>query len=206
MTPGLFVGLPFLFGGLLLSQTNPASPLAMTAAQLHAPQRLLLIPFENRLKDQSAAISEMASDTLQVQLMRPQNRWFQLVDRRQIRAQLAELTFSESALSDPQNALKLGKILSANLMLGGTIASGKIHTSEVTNIQPTKYTWATVQVNATLMRTETGEILYSGKAQGQSAPYPTWQGSTYTSLIVEAVEQATLSLAEELLVLQQGRS
>jgi hypothetical protein len=188
----------FCLGILAWSSISGAGWAQTKDSETIRPSRLLILPFENRLKDQSPAIGETALDTLQTDFFQAK-RPFQLIARRQMKLQLAELAFAESALSDPQKALQLGQLLSANLMLSGTIALGKIHTSEVTNIQPIKYTWATVQVSATLMHMETGEVLYSGKAEGRSSRYPTWQGSTYTSIISEAVAQASRQLATDLL-------
>lgn len=182
------------------SPVNPASrqPAKVTVPPASPAHRLMLIPFENHLKDQDASISNMAVDTLQNSLLKPENRLFRLIDRRQVKAMLTELAFSESALSDQTKALKLGKLLSANLMLTGSIAAGKIHTSEVTNLHPTEYTWATVQVSVTLTQVETGEILFSSKAEGTSEKYPTWTGETFTSIILDAVEAASTDLAGQL--------
>lgn len=90
-------------------------------------------------------------------------------------------------------------------MLTGVISSGKIHTSGTTNLQPIDYTWATVQVTATLTHIETGEVLYTGKAEGTSSRYPSWQGATFTSIIVEAVEQASQRLAADLINSRQSQ-
>lgn len=184
-----------LFTGLSLGTAAQAATPAVTPA---APSRLMLVPFENHLKDQDTAIGTASLDSFQNALLQPNNRFFKLIDRRQIQAVIAELAFSESALSDPRNALKLGKQLSANLMLSGSVSAGKIHTSAVTTRQPTEYTWATVQVNATLTQVETGEVLFSQTVQGQSERYPSWQGSTYTSIILDAVRQASDRLAQDL--------
>lgn len=183
------------------SPVTPASPQAapkVTVPPASPAHRLMLIPFENHLKDQDVSISNMAVDTLQNSLLKPENRLFRLIDRRQVKAMLTELAFSESALSDQTKALKLGKLLSANLMLTGSISAGKIHTSEVTNLHPTEYTWATVQVSVTLTQVETGEILFSSKAEGISEKFPTWTGETFTSIILDAVEAASTDLAGQL--------
>ncbi|MEZ0372839.1 MAG: CsgG/HfaB family protein [Candidatus Sericytochromatia bacterium] len=182
------------------SQAQPCGTAVPAAA---AEQFLILVPFENHLKNQDPAISDMALDTLQISLLKPENKLFRLIGRKHVKAILAELAFSENALSDPQKALKLGKLLSADLMLTGTVSAGKIHTSEVTNLQPIEYTWATAEVSTTLIRIETGEVLFASKASGISARYPTWQGDTYTSIILEAVEQASSQLVGELIASQK---
>ncbi|PKL77605.1 MAG: hypothetical protein CVV27_04990 [Candidatus Melainabacteria bacterium HGW-Melainabacteria-1] len=184
---------------------SPACPCARVApVNLPAePERLILVPFENRLKDQDNAIGDTALDTLQMRLLKPENRYYRLIGRKHVKAILAELAFSESALSDPKNALKLGQLLSAKLMLTGMVSAGKIHTSEVTNLQPIEYTWATVQVSATLLNIETGEVLFASKALGSSQRFPTWQGDTYTSIILEAVEAASATLSDELIANRQ---
>lgn len=184
-----------------------ATPLKATPCgqpMLDAAHRLILLPFESQLKNQDPAIGESAADTLQLSLLKPENRRFRVISRKHVKSILAELTFSESALSDPKKALKLGQLLSANLMLTGTVTGGKIHTSEVTNKQQVEYTWATVQVNTTLIDIETGEVLFAGKSEGSSARYPTWQGDTYTSIIVEAVQAASNRLASELIAAQDA--
>lgn len=173
--------------------------------QTKTSARLMLLPFENHLKDQTPSIGETVQDTFQISLLRPEAAIFQLISRRHVQAQLKELAFSESALSDPANSLRLGKLLSATQMLTGVISSGKIHTSGTTNLQPIDYTWATVQVTATLTHIETGEVLYTGKAEGTSSRYPSWQGATFTSIIVEAVEQASQRLAADLINSRQSQ-
>ncbi len=184
--------------------TKPA-PLVQTSPQPVKLPRLMLVPVENRLKDQSSAISEAALEGLQRHLLNAQTRPFQLLGRRYVQAQLKELAFSESALSDPETSLTLGRILSANQMLSGVVASGQIHTSGTTNLQPIDYTWASVKLSATLIDIETGEVLYSGTASGISERRPNWQGSSFTSLIVEAVEQAVPQLAADLLKNRSAR-
>lgn len=185
----------FLPGKLPAALAQTPAKAALSASPL---PRLLVLPFDNRLKDRSAAIAESAVDILHFELLRGSDTALSLIDRRQIAAQLAELALAENALSDPRKALQLGKIMSAGLMLSGSVSSGKIHTSAVTNLAPTKYTWATVELRATLTETETGQVRYVGRASGSSQRYPSWQGNSYTSIICDAVENAAEQLAREL--------
>ncbi|MGV3526238.1 MAG: CsgG/HfaB family protein [Candidatus Sericytochromatia bacterium] len=160
--------------------------------------RVMMLPFANHLKDPSPAIQHAALDTFQQAFLKPGQSLFKVVDRRHLQGAIKELAFSESALGDPQTVLKLGKLLSANLMLSGSVSKGKIHTSEVTHLKPTQYTWATVQVNVVLTHVESGEIVFSSSANGISARYPSWQGDTFTSLILDAIHNASEKLVLEM--------
>ncbi|MGE3727991.1 MAG: CsgG/HfaB family protein [Candidatus Sericytochromatia bacterium] len=181
----------------------PLSPSAhfQIADTTHA-NRLMMLPFENHLKNKDPAIGEAALDTFQAALINASQKPFRVIDRKQIKSMLAELAFSESALSDPSKALKMGQMLSANYMLSGAIAAGKIHTSEVTDVEPTEFTWVSVTVNTTLTHVETGEVLFSAKTTAESKRYPDWKGETYTSILIEATEKAVTQLAQKLIQAQ----
>lgn len=192
----LVFGLPFQ--SFCFAQAHPTFHIAQSSAQVQA-NRLMLLPFENHLKNKDPAIGEAALDAFQGALLNSRSKPFRVIDRKKVRSMLTELAFSESALTDPTKALKMGKMLSANYILSGNIAAGKIHTSEVSDQQPTEYTWVTVTVSASLTHIETGEILFSAKTQKKSAQYPDWKGETYTSLLIEAVENASIELAQKLI-------
>lgn len=174
------------------------------ASQLtvNASTRMLLAPFENQLKDQSHSISLAPLDQIQSHLL--QNRLLQnqgplkLIDHRQTQAVLEQLKLEPNALTDPQVVQRVGQMLNTRYILTGTIQSGKIHTSATTTRQRTAYSWATVEVSTRLIDSQTGELHFASTASGQSKRYPNWQGSTYTSLIVEAVNRASEQLAQKL--------
>ncbi len=159
--------------------------------------RMLFIPFENQLKDQSQSISLAPLDPIQSHLLQTPAP-LQLIDHRQIQPVLEQLKLEPDALKDPQVAQRIGKVLNARYVLTGTVRSGKIHTSATTTRQRTAYSWATTEVSARLIDSQTGELHFASTVTGQSERYPNWQGSTYTSLIVEAVHQASEQLAQKL--------
>lgn len=159
--------------------------------------RMMFIPFENQLKDQTQSISLAPLDTIQSHLLQT-SAALQLIDHRQTQAVLEQLKGEPDALKDPQVVQHIGKVLNARYVLTGTVRSGKIHTSATTTRQRTAYSWATIEVSAQLIDSQTGALHFSSTATGQSERYPNWQGSTYTSLIVEAVHRASEQLAQKL--------
>jgi hypothetical protein len=172
---------------------------------VQAVPRLVMLPFENHLKDQDPAIARSALDAFQVELLKPQGKTFRLLDQRHVSAKIKELALSEQGLAESDQALELGRQLDAGLLLSGNVAAGKIHTSEVTRRQPTKYTWATIQVHVDVTDVETGEVLFSGEATGKSGEYPTWKSDRFTSLILEAVAAAAKDLAAQVMLAQAQR-
>lgn len=203
--------IPFL---LMIGLSLLTSPVALAAdrAQLTqlapASPRLIMLPFENHLKDQDPAISLTALDSLQTELLKPQSEGqsvvFRLLDQREVSAKIKELALNEQGLASSDRALELGRRLDAGLLLSGKVSAGKIHTSEVTRQQPTRYTWATIQVHVTVTDVASGELLFSSQATGKSGLYPTWKSERFTSLILEAVAAASKDLAGQVRSLQRG--
>lgn len=159
--------------------------------------RMVFIPFENQLKDQSQSIAMAPLDTIQSHLLQNPAP-LKLIDHRQTQPVLEQFKLEPDALTDPQVVQRIGKALDARYVLTGTVRSGKIHTSATTTRQRTAYSWATAEVSARVIDSQTGELHFVSTATGQSERYPNWQGSTYTSLIVEAVNRASEQLAKKL--------
>lgn len=163
-------------------------------AQAAEKPRVAVLNFQNNLSDNHHSINEAAALAFQDTIL--ESGFFRVVDRERIQDVLKELGFAQTAYVDPNKALQIGKMVSAQYLITGKMLSGTVRTSGTDWKNRQVRTFAEVTVSVTIIKVETSDIVFSRKADGQSSPQTGWSSSSYTPLLVEASEKATQQIAK----------
>lgn len=156
--------------------------------------RVAVMNFQNNLNDNHHSINEAAALAFQESIL--DSGLFRVVDRERIQDVLKELGFSQTAYVDPNKALEVGKMVSAQYLITGKIVSGTVRTSGTDWKNRQDRTYAEVTTSVTVIKVETGDIVFSRKADGLSTPQTGWSSDRYTPLLLEAAENACQQIAK----------
>ncbi len=131
-------------------------------------------------------------------------RKFSVIDRRNIRKVLTEQKFQQSGMVDTATAVKIGKILGAELIVTGAIT--ELGCSAVSFIA--KVTTCRASVDVQMIRVETAEIIAAETGEGRSQPVAgrdanrSLRDKDKDLWVSEALRSASDNAAEKLMNLQ----
>ena len=186
-----------------------AAPAATSAASSDKP-RIAVIEFKNKADNQwwYHGGAEAAQDVFVTELVKSGK--FRVVEREQLQALMAEKNLTLSGDVDPSTAVRIGKLLGVNYLLTGAVTEYGVTEKgghapgirRLPGVSAGKKTFVAA-MNARLIDTSTGEIVWADEARGEEASVKVFVGGfgggvdddrMFDKVLKPVIQQLTASL------------
>lgn len=182
----------------------------LTAADNSSKPRIAVIEFKNKADNQwwYHGGAAAAQDVFVTELVKSGK--FRVVEREQLAALMEEKNLTLSGDVDPKTAVRVGKLLGVNYLLTGAVTEygeqqTNVHTPglrRIPGVSVGKKTF-TAAMNARLIDTSTGEIVWADEARGEEGSSKVFVGGygggvddqrMFDKLLKPVIQQLTASL------------
>jgi curli biogenesis system outer membrane secretion channel CsgG len=186
-----------------------ALPAVTDAASSDKP-RIAVIEFKNKADNQwwYHGGAEAAQDVFVTELVKSGK--FRVVEREQLQALMAEKNLTLSGDVDPSTAVRIGKLLGVNYLLTGAVTEYGVTEKgghapgirRLPGVSAGKKTFVAA-MNARLIDTSTGEIVWADEARGEEASVKVFVGGfgggvdddrMFDKVLKPVIQQLTASL------------
>ncbi|HYO15997.1 MAG TPA: CsgG/HfaB family protein [Thermoanaerobaculia bacterium] len=186
-----------------------AAPAVTSAASSEKP-RIAVIEFKNKADNQwwYQGGAEAAQDVFVTELVKSGK--FRVVEREQLQALMAEKNLTLSGDVDPSSAVRIGKLLGVNYLLTGAVTEYGVTEKgghapgirRLPGVSAGKKTFVAA-MNARLIDTSTGEIVWADEARGEEASVKVFVGGfgggvdddrMFDKVLKPVIQQLTASL------------
>lgn len=186
-----------------------AAPAVTSAASSEKP-RIAVIEFKNKADNQwwYHGGAEAAQDVFVTELVKSGK--FRVVEREQLQALMAEKNLTLSGDVDPSTAVRIGKLLGVNYLLTGAVTEYGVTEKgghapglrRLPGVSASKKTFVAA-MNARLIDTSTGEIVWADEARGEESSARVFVGGfgggvdddrMFDKVLKPVIQQLTASL------------
>jgi curli biogenesis system outer membrane secretion channel CsgG len=183
---------------------------AITDAASSDKPRIAVIEFKNKADNQwwYHGGAEAAQDVFVTELVKSGK--FRVVEREQLQALMAEKNLTLSGDVDPSTAVRIGKLLGVNYLLTGAVTEYGVTEKgghapglrRLPGVSAGKKTFVAA-MNARLIDTSTGEIVWADEARGEEASVKVFVGGfgggvdddrMFDKVLKPVIQQLTASL------------
>ncbi|HEX6899683.1 MAG TPA: CsgG/HfaB family protein [Thermoanaerobaculia bacterium] len=183
---------------------------SLTAADNSTKPRIAVLEFKNKADNQwwYHGGAAAAQDVFVTELVKSGK--FRVVEREQLAALMEEKNLTLSGDVDPKTAVRVGKLLGVNYLLTGAVTEygeqqTNVHTPglrRIPGVSVGKKTF-TAAMNARLIDTSTGEIVWADEARGEEGSSKVFVGGygggvddqrMFDKLLKPVIQQLTASL------------
>jgi curli biogenesis system outer membrane secretion channel CsgG len=183
---------------------------AITSAAASDKPRIAVIEFKNKADNQwwYSGGAEAAQDVFVTELVKSGK--FRVVEREQLQALMQEKNLTLSGDVDPSSAVRIGKLLGVNYLLTGAVTEYGVTEKgghapgirRLPGVSAGKKTFVAA-MNARLIDTSTGEIVWADEARGEEASVKVFVGGfgggvdddrMFDKVLKPVIQQLTASL------------
>ena len=183
---------------------------AITSAAASDKPRIAVIEFKNKADNQwwYHGGAEAAQDVFVTELVKSGK--FRVVEREQLQALMAEKNLTLSGDVDPSTAVRIGKLLGVNYLLTGSVTEYGVTEKgghapglrRLPGVSAGKKTFVAA-MNARLIDTSTGEIVWADEARGEESSVKVFVGGfgggvdddrMFDKVLKTVIQQLTASL------------
>jgi curli biogenesis system outer membrane secretion channel CsgG len=183
---------------------------AITSAAASDKPRIAVIEFKNKADNQwwYHGGAEAAQDVFVTELVKSGK--FRVVEREQLQALMAEKNLTLSGDVDPSTAVRIGKLLGVNYLLTGSVTEYGVTEKgghapgirRLPGVSAGKKTFVAA-MNARLIDTSTGEIVWADEARGEESSVKVFVGGfgggvdddrMFDKVLKPVIQQLTASL------------